>query len=91
MLWFLNKLSELGADPLKLTTHDAVHGVGAKWQKDRYEEHGFGYDAPTTPACIRAITQPGATSLYYFVTQVHASRLPAMQARSRPRGSVPHQ
>ena len=38
MKWFLDKLSALGADPKTLTTHDAVHGAGAKWQKERYEK-----------------------------------------------------
>tara|TARA_B110001452_G_scaffold228071_2_gene203282 strand:+ start:398 stop:1765 length:1368 start_codon:yes stop_codon:yes gene_type:complete len=69
MKWLLAKLGELGADVKTLTTHDAVHGLGAKWQAKRHSETGFGYAQPTTAACIRAITAPGQTSLYYFLTQ----------------------
>lgn len=69
MRWLLRKLGELGADVETLTTHDAVHGLGAKWDATRHKATGFGYGAPTSPACIRAITAPGQTSLYYFLTQ----------------------
>ena len=69
MKWMLSKLGALGANVATLTTHDAVHGLGAKWEKTLHEERGFGYGPPTSPACIRAITAPGQTSLYYFVTQ----------------------
>jgi len=69
MKWLLAKLGSLGADVETLTTHDAVHGRGAKWQAKRHGETGFGYGPPTTAACIRAITAPGQTSLYYFLTQ----------------------
>ena len=73
MKWLLAKLGELGADVETLTTHDAVHGLGAKWQAKRHSETGFGYGRPTTAACIRAITAPGQTSLYYFLTQHQAA------------------
>ena len=32
MKWMLRKLGSLGADVSTLITHDAVHGLGAKWQ-----------------------------------------------------------
>ena len=69
MKWLLAKLGALGADVKTLTTHDAVHGLGAKWQAKRHSEMGFGYGPPATAACIRAITAPGQTSLYYYLTQ----------------------
>ena len=69
MRWMLSKLGSLGADKNTLTTHDAVHGLGAKWQAKRHKDTGFGYGPPTTQACIRAMTAPGQTSLYYFLTQ----------------------
>ena len=69
MRWMLSKLGSLGADVKTLTTHDAVHGLGAKWQAKRHKDTGFGYGPPTTQACIRAMTAPGQTSLYYFLTQ----------------------
>ena len=69
MKWMLRKLGSLGADVSTLKTHDAVHGLGAKWQAKLHKEAGFGYGPPTTQACIRAMTAPGQTSLYYFLTQ----------------------
>ena len=69
MQWFLTKLGQRGADITNLTTHDAVHGVGALWDREIHESTGFGYGPPTSDACIRAMTAPGQTSLFYFVTQ----------------------
>jgi hypothetical protein len=69
MRWMLRKLGSLGADVKTLKTHDAVHGLDAKWQAKLHKEAGFGYGPPTTQACIRAMTAPGQTSLYYFLTQ----------------------
>ena len=69
MRWLLGRLGALGANVTKLTTHDAVHGAGAEWQESRFKRSGFGYGPPATPACIRALTAPGKTSLYYFVTE----------------------
>ena len=58
-----------GADISTLTTHDAVHGLGAKWDAAKQKKNGFGYGPPLGDACIRAITKSGATSLFYFFTQ----------------------
>ena len=68
MSWVLEKLGAMGANVRTLTTHDAVHGEGEKWSKQRYESSGFGY-GPPGKACIRMLTMAGRTSLFYFVTQ----------------------
>ena len=68
MSWVLEKLGAMGANVTTLTTHDAVHGDGEKWSKQRYESSGFGY-GPPGKACIRRLTMAGRTSLFYFVTQ----------------------
>ena len=83
MKWLLAKLGELGADVKTLTTHDAVHGLGAKWQAKRHGETGFGYGPPATAACIRAITAPGQTSLYYFLTQHPAAEELRTEVRAK--------
>ena len=69
MKWLLRYLVSLGADEYTLTTHDAVHGEGAKWEKKLHKKHGFGYPPPTCKACIREITRAAQTNLYYFLTQ----------------------
>ena len=83
MKWLLAKLGALGADVKSLTTHDAVHGLGAKWQAKRHGETGFGYGPPATAACIRAITAPGQTSLYYFLTQHPAAEELRTEVRAK--------
>ena len=72
MMWLLEKLGTLddSVDIRTLTTHDAVHGKGAKWSAARHNsEKNFGYGPPTSKGCIRALTAPGSTSVYYFITQ----------------------
>ena len=82
--WLLEKLRALGAatashtsprarklraDVASLTTHEAVHGVGAKWDAARHARHGHGYGSPSTDACLSALTLPGKVSLYHLATQ----------------------
>ena len=71
MMWLLDKLGTLDdkVDIRTLTTHDAVHGKRAKWSAERHNKNGFGYGPPTSKGCIRALTAPGSTSVYYFITQ----------------------
>lgn len=69
MQWLLSKLGSLGADTSTLTTREAVHGLGAQWSAKKQKASGFAYGAPTTPACIRALTASGRTSVYYYILQ----------------------
>ena len=71
MMWLLEKLGTLDdkVDIRTLKTHDAVHGKNAKWSVERHTKNGFGYGPPTSKGCIRALTAPGSTSVYYFITQ----------------------
>ena len=71
MMWLLEKLGTLDnkVDIRTLKTADAVHGKNAKWSMERHKKNGFGYGPPTSKGCIRALTAPGSTSVYYFITQ----------------------
>ena len=82
MSWVLEKLGAMGADVKTLTTHDAVHGEGEKWSKQRYESSGFGY-GPPGKACIRMLTMAGRTSLFYFVTQHPGGESLRVELRAR--------
>lgn len=48
-----------------ISTHDLT--MGAKWDKAVQKKEGYGYGAPTTQGCIRALTMEAATSVYEFI------------------------
>jgi len=77
MTWLLHEIAsrDKQVDMATLSTHDTVHGLGAKWREKLHAKTGFGYGPPTTQACIRALTQQGATSVYKFLTGEHEAAL----------------
>ena len=67
MRWILEELASRD-DKLDLdfiSTHDLT--MGAKWDKALQKKEGYGYSAPKTQACIRALTMEAATSVYEFI------------------------
>ena len=70
MRWILEEFKELARKEGKvgfdsISTHDLT--MGAKWDKARQNKDGYGYGAPTTKACIRALTMEARTSVYEFI------------------------
>ena len=72
MAWLLRELqSRDEAADETLTSHDAVHGLGAKFSLELHKKTGFGYSAPKSAACIRSMTEAEGTSLFKFITGEH--------------------
>ena len=67
MKWILQELAsrDKEVDLNSISTHDLT--MGAKWEKARQNKDGYGYGAPTTKACIRALTMEARTSVYEFI------------------------
>ena len=67
MRWILEELASRDdkVDHDSISTHDLT--MGAEWDKALQKKEGFGCGAPTTQACIRALTKEAATSVYEFI------------------------
>ena len=70
MRWILDEFKELAREEGKvgfdsISTHDLT--MGTKWEKALQKKDGYGYGAPTTQACIRALTMKARTSVYEFI------------------------
>ena len=76
MWWLLHELQSRDprAEAETLSSHDAVHGLGAKFSLKLHKETGFGYSEPKSAACIRAMTEAGGTSLFKFVNEHEAGQ-----------------
>ena len=96
MRWILEELASRDdkVNIESISTHDLT--MGATWKQALHKKKGYGYGAPTTKACIRALTMEAetiqsytgeGTSVYEFIAG--ATGLTWQNAgRSEPEGGV---
>ncbi|KAK3271546.1 hypothetical protein CYMTET_20115 [Cymbomonas tetramitiformis] len=72
--WFMRRLQRVGAPLATLSTHDVVHGAGARWSAELHHSFGFGYLNATHTWCIRSLTTSDPTNLIDFITSRPAGR-----------------